>query len=134
MPVTAEPVPAPQLPEQAPAAPEPEPEPVESIRPLSAPSPEPPEEEPASPAPPAVERQPVPEPAEEPEAEPAPPNQMPEVLAAQVTEESDLDAPGRKKRHSIANDNPKALEEAVNDPFIHEVVDLFGGSVVDIHR
>ena len=41
---------------------------------------------------------------------------------------------GRKKRHSIANDNPKALEEAVNDPFIHEVVDLFGGSVVDIHR
>ena len=29
---------------------------------------------------------------------------------------------------------PKALEEAVNDPFIHEVVDLFGGSVVDIHR
>lgn len=136
MPVTAEPVPAPQLPEQAPAAPEPESEPVEPIRPLSAPSPEPPEEEPASPAPPAVERQPVPEPAEEPEAEPepAPPNQMPEVLAAQVTEESDLDAPGRKKRHSIANDNPKALEEAVNDPFIHEVVDLFGGSVVDIHR
>lgn len=136
MPVTAEPVPAPQLQEQAPAAPEPDSEPVESIRPLSAPSPEPPEEEPASPAPPAVERQPVPEPAEEPEAEPepAPPNQMPEVLAAQVTEESDLDAPGRKKRHSIANDNPKALEEAVNDPFIHEVVDLFGGSVVDIHR
>ena len=74
----------------------------------------------------------LPEP--EPEPEPAPPNQMPEVLAAQVTEESDLDAPGRKKRHSIANDNPKALEEAVNDPFIHEVVDLFGGSVVDIHR
>lgn len=128
-------VPAPQLPEQAPAAPEPESEPVEPIRPLSAPSPEPPEEEPAPPAPPAVERQPVPEPTEEPEAEPepVPPNQMPEVLAAQVTEESDLDAPGRKKRHSIANDNPKALEEAVNDPFIHEVVDLFGGSVVDIH-
>lgn len=136
MPVTAEPVPAPQLPEQAPAAPEPESEPVEPIRPFSAPSPEPPEEEPAPPAPPAVERQPVPEPAEEPEAETetAPPGQMPEVLAAQVTAESDLDAPGRKKRHSIANDNPKALEEAVNDPFIHEVVDLFGGSVVDIHR
>ena len=136
VPVTAEPEPAPQVQEQTPAAPEPEPAPVEPVQPLSAPSTEPPAEEPAPPAPPAVERQPVPEPAEEPEAEPepAPPNQMPEVLAAQVTEESDLDAPGRKKRHSIANDNPKALEEAVNDPFIHEVVDLFGGSVVDIHR
>ena len=137
MPVAAEPKPAPQVQEQAPEpAPEPESEPVEPIRPLSAPSPEPPAEEPAPPAPPAVERQPVPEPAEEPEAETetAPPGQMPEVLAAQVTAESDLDAPGRKKRHSIANDNPKALEEAVNDPFIHEVVDLFGGSVVDIHR
>ena len=137
MPVAAEPKPAPQVQEQAPEpAPEPESEPVEPIRPFSAPSPEPPAEEPAPPAPPAVERQPVPEPAEEPEAETetAPPGQMPEVLAAQVTAESDLDAPGRKKRHSIANDNPKALEEAVNDPFIHEVVDLFGGSVVDIHR
>lgn len=134
VPVTAEPEPAPQVQEQTPAAPEPAP--VEPVQPLSAPSPEPPAEEPVPPALPVVELQPVPEPQEEPEteAEPAPPNQMPEMLAAQVTEESDLDAPGRKKRHSIANDNPKALEEAVNDPFIHEVVDLFGGSVVDIHR
>ena len=136
VPVTAEPEPAPQVQEQTPAAPEPEPAPVEPVQPLSAPSPELPAEEPVPPAPPVVELQPAPEPQEEPEteAEPAPPNQMPEMLAAQVTEESDLDAPGRKKRHSIANDNPKALEEAVNDPFIHEVVDLFGGSVVDIHR
>ena len=136
MPVPAEPEPAPQVQEQAPAAPEPESEPVEPARPLSTPSPEPPAEEPAPPAPPAVEQQPIPEAAEEPEAEaePALPGQMPEELAVQVTADSDLDAPGRKKRHSIANDNPKALEEAVNDPFIHEVVDLFGGSVVDIHR
>ena len=79
----------------------------------------------------------VSEPGEEesdPDAEPAALNRMPETQTAQAVPESDLDAPGRKKRHSIANDNPKALEEAVNDPFIHEVVDLFGGSVVDIHR
>ena len=42
--------------------------------------------------------------------------------------------PGRKKRRSIANDNPRALEEALNDPTVHEIVDLFGGKVVDIHR
>ena len=42
--------------------------------------------------------------------------------------------PGRKKRHSIANDNPQALEEALKDPTVYEIVDLFGGKVVDIHR
>ena len=42
--------------------------------------------------------------------------------------------PGRRKRRSIANDNPKALEDALQDPVVHEIVDLFGGKVVDIHR
>ncbi len=42
--------------------------------------------------------------------------------------------PGRKKRKSIANDEPKALEEALNDPTVYEIVDLFGGKVVDVHR
>ena len=27
-----------------------------------------------------------------------------------------------------------ALEEARKDPLIHEIVDLFGGEVVDIHK
>ena len=41
---------------------------------------------------------------------------------------------GRKQRHSIANDQPQALVEALQDPLVHEIVDLFGGKVVDIHR
>ena len=41
---------------------------------------------------------------------------------------------GRKHRHSIANDQPQALVEALQDPLIHEIVDLFDGKVVDIHR
>lgn len=40
----------------------------------------------------------------------------------------------RKKRRSIANDNPRALEEALRDPTIREIVDLFDGKVVDIHK
>ncbi len=43
-------------------------------------------------------------------------------------------APGRKKRRSIANDNPRALEEAAKDPIVHEILDLFDGEVVDIHK
>ncbi len=42
--------------------------------------------------------------------------------------------PGKKQRHSIANENPLALEEAVKDPLVHELVDLFHGKVVDIHK
>ncbi len=42
--------------------------------------------------------------------------------------------PGRRRRKSIANDNPKALEDALKDPLVHEIVDLFSGKVVDIHR
>lgn len=42
--------------------------------------------------------------------------------------------PGHHKRRSIANDNPLALEEAAKNPIIHEILDLFGGKVVDIHK
>src|SRR5574344_93675 len=56
----------------------------------------------------------------------------PEPTANEV-EESELQ-PGHKKRHSIANDHPGALNEAARTPEIHEIVDLFGGVVVDIHK
>ena len=56
---------------------------------------------------------------------------LPEDAAAKLAPET---KPGRRKRRSIANDNPKALEEALQDPIVHEIVDLFGGKVVDIHR
>ena len=41
---------------------------------------------------------------------------------------------GGRARHSIANDNPAALREALNDPYIHDAAELFGGQVIDIHR
>ena len=42
--------------------------------------------------------------------------------------------PDQKQRHSIANSNPAALDEAAKDPQIHEILDLFDGVVVDIHK
>ena len=42
--------------------------------------------------------------------------------------------PDQKQRHSIANSNPTALDEAAKDPQIHEILDLFDGVVVDIHK
>ena len=41
---------------------------------------------------------------------------------------------GGRTRHSIANDDPAALREALNDPYIHDAAELFGGQVIDIHR
>ncbi len=59
-----------------------------------------------------------------------------DLLAAALPEGAPLRTvpAGRKLRHSIANDQPQALEEALKDPLVHEIVDLFDGKVVDIHR
>ena len=59
------------------------------------------------------------------------PMELPEAV---VEEEHVPPAPGRRKRRSIANDNPRALEEAAKDPIVHEIIDLFDGEVVDIHK
>ena len=62
---------------------------------------------------------------------PVAPPPMPKNDAADLAPETKS---GRRRRRSIANDDPKALEEAQQDPVVHEIVDLFGGKVVDIHR
>ena len=41
---------------------------------------------------------------------------------------------GGSGRRSVANDEPQALREAANNPVVHEVLDLFSGTVVDVHR
>jgi len=115
-----------------------EPEPVEP-EPQAAPEPEP-ELEPEEPAEPTEEPSPAPavemhrefdaetgETVEIPLAPPPLPKDEKEDLEPETK-------PGKKRRRSIANDNPKALEDALNDPTVHEIVDLFGGKVVDIHR
>ena len=55
-----------------------------------------------------------------------------EVIAA--TEDKKSSDIGGSGRHSVANDEPQALREAVNNPVVHEVVDLFAGTVIDVHR
>jgi DNA polymerase-3 subunit gamma/tau len=39
-----------------------------------------------------------------------------------------------KQRHSIANSEPHSLQEAENNPVVHEVMELFSGTVIDVHR
>lgn len=146
-----EPAPVPQVsnPHAAPEAPEEkeparmEPEPVEpesQAAPAPEPEPEPEDPEPEEPAEPAEEAAPAPaveihrefdaetgETVEIPLAPPPLPKDEKEDLEPETK-------PGKKKRRSIANDNPKALEDALNDPTVYEIVDLFGGKVVDIHK
>ena len=55
-----------------------------------------------------------------------------EVIAA--TEDKKSSDIGGSGRRSVANDEPQALREAVNNPVVHEVVDLFAGTVIDVHR
>ena len=58
---------------------------------------------------------------------------LPELPPA-PQENSNMLQPDQKQRHSIANSNPAALDEAAKDPQIHEILDLFDGVVVDIHK
>ncbi len=56
-----------------------------------------------------------------PESEPAP--EAPTVAPPELS----------GHRHSIINDDPRAIERAGKRPVIHDILDLFGGKVVDIH-
>ena len=67
-------------------------------------------------------------------ASPDLPEEPPSAAAVTETAPSRTAPAGRKQRHSIANDQPQALVDALQDPLIHEIVDLFDGKVVDIHR
>ena len=149
--VPAEPIPAAVVPvEEEPAPVVEEPAPV-------AEEPAPVAEEPApvaeEPAPVAEEPAPVPEEPAPVEEEPAPAVEepVPVFVSDDVSFEETLIQglpelppappepvntlqPDQKQRHSIANSNPTALDEAAKDPQIHEILDLFDGVVVDIHK
>ena len=127
--------PAPEVVIREAPKPSPAPEPVHEIAPEEAETiarlipgarpapPEGPDPEPVSESEPESE---CGEPAEPAEAEPP-------AIPAEEKEEF-APPPGGGKRRSIANDNPRALEEAAKDPVVHEIIDLFGGEVVDIHK
>ncbi len=101
-------------------------------------------EEPVIEPPPVIEETPAPAPEPPPvvKAEAEPPQEEPEETSAPELSNEPLpaelaaadDEPGRKMRRSIANDHPEALEEATKNPIVGEILDLFGGKVVDIHR
>ena len=58
---------------------------------------------------------------------------MTEALPAPA-EDSRQSAIGGSGRRSVANDEPQALRDAANNPAVHEVMDLFSGVVIDVHR
>ena len=41
--------------------------------------------------------------------------------------------PKKGKRRSVANDDPAALDRAAAQPVVRDVLELFGGAVVDVH-
>ena len=148
-----EPVTEPAPPPMPQPQPESQPEPAAEPEPAPQPEPEPvPESEPEQESEPESESESVldvEEAASAPEPEPEImqefdastgeavqiPLEMPQLPAENEAEKLAPETkPGRRKRRSIANDNPKALEDALQDPIVHEIVDLFGGKVVDIHR
>ena len=156
--VPAEPIPAAVVPvEEEPAPVVEEPAPVAEEPAPVAEEPAPVAEEPApvaeEPAPVAEEPAPVPEEPAPVEEEPAPAVEepVPVFVSDDVSFEETLIQglpelppappepvntlqPDQKQRHSIANSNPTALDEAAKDPQIHEILDLFDGVVVDIHK
>ena len=50
------------------------------------------------------------------------------------TDEKKESTIGGSGRRSVANDEPMALKKAVENPVVAEVVDLFSGTVIDVHR
>ncbi len=63
---------------------------------------------------------------EEPEIVPV---SAPETVEIEEIEE----IPQESVRHSIINDDPAALARAAARPVVHDILDLFGGEVVDVH-
>ena len=57
--------------------------------------------------------------------------ELPPLPETPQVRESAIGGSGRK---SVANDEPMALIKAVENPVVAEVVDLFSGTVIDVHR
>ena len=53
--------------------------------------------------------------------------------AAEASKEDALPRQARARRRSVANDDPGALDRAARQPVIRDVLELFGGEVVDVH-
>jgi len=68
-------------------------------------------------------------------AEPAIPAEEPPLPAEEPAPEPETMVPKPQKgtRHSIANDDPAALDRAARQPIVRDVLELFGGEVVDVH-
>ncbi len=110
---------------------------VSTLEPIE-PAPEPavPQDTPAETAPPP----PVPaedEPEENDEnddetsGEPAAPAEMP--IPDAVPADNIPAQGGDSVRHSVINDDPHAIEQAGKNPVVRDILDLFGGEVVDVH-
>ena len=56
---------------------------------------------------------------------------MPVIEALPERRESTIGGSGRR---SVANDEPQALKKAAENPVVSEVLDLFSGTVIDVHR
>ena len=56
---------------------------------------------------------------------------IPETAPAEQGTESNIGGSGRR---SVANDEPQALRDAAENPAVREVMDLFSGVVIDVHR
>ena len=56
---------------------------------------------------------------------------IPETPPADRSAESNIGGAGRR---SVANDEPQALRDAAENPAVREVIDLFSGVVIDVHR
>ena len=110
---------------------------VEPLIPVSAPNPPADESvyapEPVDPVDALSEETPIPDAVPEPEEMTAAP--AVDVVAAEPPSETTAAVPSQLsgRRHSIINDDPLAIERAGKRPVIRDILDLFGGEVVDIH-
>ena len=136
LPVVERPLPIPgtplaAIPAPAPAVEEPAPAPVVEA---PAPAPAPVVEAPA-PAPAPVVEAPAPVPAPVAEA-PVPVSSGERDIASDIANQKDdvQQSPDRKVRHSVMAHDPDALRRIVHeDPKVAEAVELFNGTVIDMH-
>lgn len=62
-----------------------------------------------------------------------PPPEAENIPPVEPSKEDALPRQARAKRRSVANDDPSALDRAARQPVVRDVLELFGGEVVDVH-